>query len=242
MRRTANLGANVTLASSLLFVIGCILLLGLAPVSRPTASGNSSLSQAIVAYGFLRWDYLDFDKLLAADADLAVVKKLKALDVALKSLDCDVPTRLASPHGALILPSSPVDEWVGFPRPQSRNSSDNGWLFVTQPGLAVPQRVLVVFSSASPEHTTIFWLEEADAGYATKLLYDSSKRSKISNEITMIGAVTAVKIGKNGEVLLKDYGEPGVGPREFARVGRVFRLDPSHDTLTLVSPGRPPQH
>lgn len=234
MRQTARLAVSAT-SSALL--VACLLIWALPLASRTASSGVRNVSQAVVAYGYLRWGYLDLDKLFASNTDLVAVQDLKALDAALKSLDCDVPTRLASPHEAIILPSSPVSEWVGFPRPEGRNSPDNGWLFVTQSVRPAPQRVLVVFSSASPEHTTVFWLEEADTGYVAKLLYDSFKKGKISNATTVMGAATEVKIEKSGDVLLKDRGEPGVGPHEFARTGRVFRLDPSQETTALVSPG-----
>lgn len=238
MRPIARVGVTAAASRSLLLA-ACALTLALAPVARTAVPEKRSLSQAIVAYGFLRGDYLDLDKLFASDASLPVVQNLQALDSALKSLDCDVPTRIALPHKALILPSSPMEQWFGFARPGGRNSPDRGWLFVTQSSGTGSGRVLVVLSSASPDRTTVFWLEETGTGYSAKLLYDSLKKGKISNATTMVGAATEVKIEKTGEVLLKDWGEPGVGPREFARVGRIFRLNPSQDTVALVSPGNP---
>lgn len=235
MRATAKL--DVT-ASSLLLVAGCILTLVVALNSEIVAPNKVDLSQAVIAYSFLRWDYLDLEKLFASDSNLPVVQNLKALDTGLKSLDCDVPTRLAVPHRALILPASPMN-WFGFERPAERNSPDRGWLFVTQSSGNGSERVLVVLSSASPDRTTVFWLEGRGSGYEANLLYDSLKKGRISNAATMVGAATEVKIEKNGEVLLKDWGEPGVGPREFARVGRIFRLDALHDIIALVSPGTP---
>jgi len=213
MRQTAKLAVSAT---SSVLLVACLLIWALPLDSRTASSGARSVSQAVVAYGFLRWDYLDLDKLFASNTDLAAVQELKALDAALKSLDCDVSTRLASPHQAIILPSAPVSEWIGFPRPEGRNSPDKGWLFVTQSSGTGSERALVVLSSASPERTTVFWLEDTGTGYAAKLLYDSVKKGKVSNATTMVGAATQVRIEKAGDVLLKDWGEPGVGPREFA--------------------------
>jgi hypothetical protein len=87
----------------------------------------------------------------------------------------------------------------------------------------------------------VFWLEEANRGYVARLLFDSFKKGKVSNETTVVGAATSLKFESDNEILLKDWGEPGIGPAEFLRVGRVFRLDLSRDTVTLVSPGTPPQ-
>ncbi|HTS13060.1 MAG TPA: hypothetical protein VMH00_13150 [Candidatus Limnocylindrales bacterium] len=234
--------ANIVLAAA-----ACALALVLATpaqLSRPSTeqAGGRSLSQAIVAYGFLRWDYLDFDQLLESHATLSLTENLKALDAALASLNCDVRQRMAGSHRTLILPPVPFNQWLGFPRTGGRNSPEDGWLFVTQTMATSPERVLVVFSTARPEHTTVFWLEKAGKGYATKLVFDSFKKGKISNEGTVMGAATSVKFESDNVILLKDWGEPGIGPREFTRVGRVFRLDLPRDTVTLVSPGTPSQH
>lgn len=244
MRRTSDLAVS---ANNICLCVACVLgvLVGLSLASAQTPDLNSkqirirSLSQAVIAYSFLRWDYLDLDKLFASDASLQVVQNLQALDSALKSLDCDVPMRLAVPHKALILPPLPFNHWVGFRRTGGRNSPEGGWLFVTQPSGNSPQRVLVVFSSSSPEETTVFSIEEADKGYLAELLFDSFKKGKISNASTMMGAVTSIRLESNTEMLVKDWGEPGVGPPNAMRVGRVFRLDLSRDTVALVSPGAP---
>ena len=243
MRNRARLAANVRV-NSLVLGVACVLALALpvgkaqGPVPVSGAAGAINLSQAVITYGFLRWDYLEFDQLVTASSNLALVQNLKALDAALDSLHCDVPTRIAGPHRALILPSSLIDQWVGFDRPNGRKSPERGWLFVTQPRDTAPQRVLVVFSSAAPEHTTILWLEGSGNRYAARLLYDSSRKGKVSNETTILGAVTEVRFEKDNEVLLKDWGEPGIGPPEVTEVRRVFRLDQSKGTVTLADPGR----
>ncbi len=87
----------------------------------------------------------------------------------------------------------------------------------------------------------MFWIEEANKGYLAKLLFDSFKKGKISNESTVMGAATSIRFEGDNDILLKDWGEPGIGPPEFMRTGRVFRLNLSRDTLTLVSPGTRPQ-
>jgi hypothetical protein len=232
VRRTANVAIN-----SLILLTGCVLSMPLSAASGTASPEDKSLPQAIIAYGLFRSDYLALDRLFASDDKGTVLQHLKTLDSSLKALDCDVAMRLAGPHRALILPPVPVNAWFGFPRPRGRRSLDAGWLFVTEPVRVNSGRVLVVLSSAAPEHTTVFWLEKTNVGYSTKLLYDSFKKNKVNNETTVIGAVTEMKIDKDKNILLKDWGEPGVGPSQFLRWGRVFRLDTSQDTVSLVSPG-----
>lgn len=237
MKQIARVGA-AAIKSRLLFPAAC-LILALVPVSAVAVPGQRSLPQTVITYGFLRWNYVDLDRLFASDQRFPVIQDLQKLDTALKSLDCDVPARLAMPHAALILPPFPKNVWFGFQRIGVRNSPDRGWLFVTEPTERDSQRVLVVVSSASPERTTVFWLRDTGTGYATQLLYDSLKKGRVTNAATIMGAATEVKIENAGNVLLKDWGEPGVGPREFARIGRIFRLEPSQRTVLLVSPGIP---
>lgn len=220
---------------------------GLIPFVQATAPGHDAsggeLSQAVVAYGYLRWDYLDFNELSKSSADLSAVRNIKALDETLESLRCDIPMRMAGPHRATILPPSPINQWISFPRPGGRGSRENGWLFVTQPSGVAPQRILVVFSTAAPEHTTIFWLEESNGRYSAKLLYDSSKKGTVANETTTIGAVTALRFENSEDLLLKDWGEPGIGSPEAIKARRVFRLALSDGKVTLFEPGKlQPQH
>jgi hypothetical protein len=206
---------------------------------RTYTPADSGLPQAIVAYGYLRWDYLEFDQLVALIPDLALASDLRSLDKSLDSLHCDVPKRMAPPHETLILPPFPITQWFGFDRP-SRNSPDDGWLFVTQAIGSSPQRVLVVLSSSGAEQTTVFWLEHSDKGYAAKLLFDSFTKGKIANETTVVGAATFVSFEGESAILLKEFSEPGSGPFEHM-MGRVFRLDLMSGTMTLVSPGVPPK-
>lgn len=244
MRQTKNL--VVSAASSLLLGAACTLALLLVTPAQPLVlnpgeSGGRSISQAVITYGFLRWDYLEFDRLLASSPALPLAQNLKALDAALESLGCDIGKRMAGPHKALILPPFPFNQWIGFRRTGGRRSLEGGWLFVTQHIGTPPQRVLVVFSSASPEQTTVFWIEEADKGYVAKLLFDSFRKGKISNEMTVMGAATSIKFENDNNILLKDWGEPGIGPPESMRAGRVFRLNLARESIALVSPGTP-QH
>ena len=205
------------------------------PAYTPAASG---LPQAIVAYGYLRWDYLEFDRLLALIPELGLASDLRSLDKSLDSLHCDVPKRMALPHRALVLPPFPISEWFGFERPGAGNSTEDGWLFVTQAIGRSPQRVLVVLSSSRPEQTTVFWLEHGDGGYAARLLFDSFTKGKIVNETTMVGAARSVSFERENAILLKEFQEPGSGP--FDRMlGRVFRLDLMSGAVTLFSPGVP---
>lgn len=192
-----------------------------------------------MAYGYLRWDYQAFEELVNSSPSLSVVKDLKALNVALDSLHCDIPTRMAGPHQAMLLPPSPTGKWFSFPRPGGRSSPANGWLFVTQPGGGATQRVLVVFSTAAPEHTTVFWLERSlDSQYSVKLLYDSSTKATVANEATTIGAATAIRFENSEELLLKDWGEPGIGPAESSNAIRTFRLNLSDGKVTLAEPAK----
>jgi hypothetical protein len=238
MRKTKSL---VVAATSL--VIAWVLILALPVVapaqnraSTPSGSGEG-ISQAVVAYGFLRWDYLEFDRLLATTSGLGLAADLASLDKSLDSLHCDVPKRMAGPHKVLILPPLPNTQWFGFERPGGRNSPERGWLFVTQPFGASPQRVLVVLTSASPEQTSVFWLEHGNEGYTANLLFDSFAKGQISNDTTVVGAATFISFEGENTILLKDWGEPGIGPPEARRRGRIFRLDLKSGAVTLVSPG-----
>jgi hypothetical protein len=231
--------ANALIKTSSLLLVGTYLVtLALSVEAKPSYNGGG-LSQAVVAYGYLRWDYQAFEELVNASASLSVVQDFKALDVGLESLRCDIPTRMAGPHRAMILPPSPTGQWFSFPRPGARSSPENGWLFVTQPGGGATQRVLVVFSTAAPEHTTVFWLDRSSDGrYSVSLLYDSSTKATVTNESTTIGAVTALRFENSGELLLKDWGEPGIGPAEFNNVRRVFRLNLSDGKVALAEPAK----
>lgn len=234
MRMTANPG--VPARSSLLLGVVCVLALALAASLSAVASG--SLSQAVITYGYLRSNHADFDQLLASGPTLAVARDMKALEGALDSLRCDVPTLLAFPHRALVVPSSPVGQWIGFPTTEE-SPPEEGTLFVTQPLRAPPQRVWVVLSSVAPERTTVFWLEEGERGYVSGLVYDSFNKGKISNAPhTMIGAVTEVNLGKGDKILLKEWAEPGSRPGQMGAVGRVFQVDLARGEVTLKTPGR----
>lgn len=242
MRRIRNRTASAN-SIGLCVALAVTLLLPLALAQTRALNSQEvrgrSLSQAIIAYGFLRWDYLEFDQLIASSPNLPLVQNLRALDSALRSLDCDVERRMAVSHKALILPPLPFDQWIGFRRAGGRNSPEGGWLFVTQPIGKSSPHIVVVFSSASPEETTVFSIKEADKAYVAKLLFDSFKKGKIGNATTMMGAVTSIRFETDTDLLLKDWGEPGIGPPDAMRVGRVFRLDLSRDTVALVSPGNP---
>lgn len=243
MKKTRIPAASALKNLSNLLPVGIFLLtLALSITAKPSdkeAYNGVGLPEAVVAYGYLRWDYQAFEELVNSSASLSIVKDLKALNMALDSVRCDIPTRMAGPHQAMLLPPAPTGQWFSFPRPGARNSPENGWLFVTQPSDGAVQRVLVVFSTAAPEHTTIFWLDRSsDDRYSVKLLYDSSKKATVTNEATTIGAVTAVRFENNGEVLLKDWGEPGISPTEINNARRIFRLSMSDGQVTLAEPAK----
>jgi len=83
MLRTRILVAGVRTGNRLLGVV-CILSLALplvmarAPDSGLVAPSGRSLSQAIITYGYLRWGYDDFDRMLASSPNLPLAKNLKA--------------------------------------------------------------------------------------------------------------------------------------------------------------------
>lgn len=147
MRKTRILAANALIRAGSLLLVGTYLVTAAPSVKAKAASSKETyngggLSEAVVAYGYLRWDYQGFEQLVNSSASLSVVQDLKALNVALESVGCDIPTRMAGPHQAMILPPSPTGQWFSFPRPGGRSSPENGWLFVTQPsgGGRVAQR------------------------------------------------------------------------------------------------------
>lgn len=243
MRKIKRLVARTAIsANKLLLVTPCLLALAFhTGNSRATSSGaagpgGTSMPQAVIAYGFLRWGYLEFDQLVKSNPTLPVVQNLKVLDEALDSLHCDVPTRMASPHQAVILPPDLRGQWIGFSRPGGRNSRESAWLFVTDPKDTKQHRVLVVFSSAAPEHSTIFWLDDNSGRYSASLLYDSLKRGKVSNAPTTVGAITSVKLEKDNIISLKDWGEPGIGPPGSTGARRVFQLNLSDGAMALDEP------
>ncbi len=246
MKKTRIPGASALRNLSNLLPVGIFLLtLGLSIEAKPSgkdANNGGGLPEAVVAYGYLRWDYKAFEELVNSSAALPIVKDLKAMNVALDSVRCDIPTRMAGPHQAMLLPPAPTGQWFSFPRPEGRSSPKNGWLFVTQLGEGVTQRVLVVFSTGAPEHTTVFWLNRSSAGgYSVDLLYDSSTKATVANEATTIGAVTAIRFENSGELLLKDWGEPGIGPAEFNNARRIFRLNLSGGPVILSESSKFPQ-
>ena len=203
--------------------------------SNPGQSDDMSPAQAIVTYGFLRYDYFGFDQLIASNPNLAVAKYLKSLDAALESLGCDLRTRMAPPHKLLALPSFPLGQWVGFP--SSPKNSLGRWLFVMERPQTHQRGALVIFSDEGPGQTTVFWLEKSSGGYAAKLIFDSFKKGKVSNTWTVVGAATSIKFQDQNQLLLMDRGEP----QEAPGAKRVFRLGLSQGSVTLVSPEMPRQ-
>jgi hypothetical protein len=239
MRQTRNLAVIAISIVLLAAWLASVPVLPQAFASSPGQSDDISPSQAIVTYSFLRYDYLGFDQVVASNPNLAVARNLRSLDDALESLGCDVRTRMAGPHGVAALPSFPVGQWIGFP--SSSKNSIGRWLFVMERSGTHRHETLVILSDQAPNQTTVFWLEKGTGGYSAKLVFDSFKKGKVRNEWTTVGAATSIKFLDENQLLLKDQGEPGVGPPQFRRINRVFRLDLSQASVTLVSPGIPPQ-
>lgn len=236
MRKTLNPGVAV---SSLALGAACVL--AFVPRNALRATPSADLTQAVIAYGFLSSNYGDFDKLLGAGSALGLAGDMKALEGALGSLNCDVPIRIGFPHRAFVVPSYPVGQWIGSIR-TAETPPQEGTLLVTEHLRMKPARVLVVLSSVAPERTTVFWIEGTVRGYLSRLVYDSFRKGKIANAPhTVIGAVTAASAGRSDEIFVKEWAEPGSRPRTMGSVGRVFKVDPARDEVTLKSPGLLPQ-
>jgi len=202
-----------------------------------------SPAQAIVAYSFLHWgSYPVFDQLLTSKMDFPLIQKLSSLDGTLESLHCDVRNRMAfgDRPRLIVFPSFPLGRSINLPPPEE--GSLGMWLFVMKPPGNLDRGVLVILSSEGPRQTTVFWLKESGEGYEATLLFDTFKKGVISNDTPQqMGTVTTIKFESNNVILLKDWGAPGVGPPEFTRVRRLFRLDLSKDVVTEVFPGAAPR-
>lgn len=245
MQRTKNPGVTVA-RSSLSIAVASILALALSappvlPMPSQGESGGPNAAQAIVAYGFLRWGDLEFDQLVASSPNLTLVQNLRALDTALKALDCDVRNRMAmaSQQYVTALAFAPMRHWIISPAPSA--GSLGTWLFVLSPPGNSLRGTLVILATEGPSQTTVFWLKKVGRRYQTKLVFDSFKKGTISNDTTQMGTVTTIQFKSGNSLLLKDWGEPGIGPAEFTRVRRVFHLNLSTDVVTEVSsrtPGR----
>jgi hypothetical protein len=238
MQKIAKLVANASrsfacMACLMVLASGCFLSLG--------AQQSNEVAQATIAYGFLVSHYPN-EFLVAPEPTIRAAQDMKDLGNALESLHCDIPTRLAFPHSAIMVPPSLADRWLGFPS-AAKNRSVGGWLFLIGPLGSASQRFLALLSSAGPARTTVFWLDKGKSGYVTKLIYDSFKKNELGRETTMIGRTTKVRLGKNNDILVKELVEPGSGPQrwQFA-TGRVFRIDLSQGTITLVLPKMLPRN
>jgi hypothetical protein len=237
MRRTRIVGVP---ASSFLLGICCVLGFGQAGKHYSAAKGPS-LPGAVIAYGFLRSNYVDFDKLLKSDSRFAAVRDMKALQATLDSLGCDVTVRLAFPHRDLIVESSSGTQWTGVPT-KGLTPQEEGTLFVLQPLPANPQRTWAVLSSVAPERTTVLWIEARERGYVSTLVYDSFTKGKIKNAAgTVIGSVISVRVDESGEILLKERAEPGSRPHAMGETGRVFEVDVTQYDVTLKTSGALPE-
>ena len=234
MLRTVGLRAN---ASRLVFFSICVLALGSISLALPVPEADD-IAQQIITYGYLVSAYPD-EFLVGSGPTTGLGRDMKALKAALDALTCDVSTRLAFPHKAIIVPSSLMEQWIGFSLAEP--PSLDGGLFVLQPLGGSPSQVLVVLSTKGPARSTAFWREGAGAKYSTKLLYDSFKNSTPTNQAPMMGATVAVRLGENRKLLLRESIEPGAGQRELSAVGRVFEVDLSSAKITLVAPGALPQ-
>jgi hypothetical protein len=205
------------------------------PSERPA---GARLSQAIVAYGFLRSSYPDFGEVLESHSGSAMARELKALEEALDSLHCDVPIRLAFSHRATTLETLVPGQWVEYVKGNAA-PPDEGWLFVVQHQQTRGRSAIVVLSSVAPERTTIFMLE---GDFAATLVYDSFGESKISNEqATRVGVLIAIGLDKDGNILLKEWAEPGSRGHFTGSVGRVFQVNVTRKRVTLKDSGFAPR-
>ena len=238
MRPITNPNASVTSRTTL-----CIALLFavlLVPERRSGATQENSLSQALVTYSFLASHYSLNFLFVPRNAADTLVRNMKALNDALSALHCNTPDVLAMSHAAVVVPASAYGQWFGLE--PAKTAPHQGLLFVTGPETRNGNRVLVVVSGIGPDETTIFWLENTKGAFSTTLLYDSFKKGKVANSPgTVVGMVMAVRLEKDGDILLKEWAEPGSRPGIMGEMNRVFRLDPFRDTLTLVSSGELPQ-
>ena len=219
------------------------LLLALGPlvVASLGMSVDSKPLQAIIAYGYLRSTYSDFDRMLDSRTSYAFVADMRSLQAALTSVGCDLPTRLAFSHAVLVVPGLPEGQWI-YSANHSSQMAEQATLFLLDHFQSYPDRVLVVLSLVAPERTTVFWLEAAlKQGCRCTLLYDSFRRGSISNAPnTVIGAVTAVSRGKDARIQLREVAEPGSRPGAMGMVGRVFEIDLTGARTTLHSRGSLP--
>jgi hypothetical protein len=239
MQPITNPHASVTSRAALCIALLFALLL---VAERPSgATQENGLSQALVTYSFLASHYSLNFLFVPEHATDTLVRDMKALNEALSALHCDTPNVLATTsHTAVIVPTSAVGQWFGLE--PTKTTPHDGLLFVTEPETGNGKKVLVVVSGIRPDETTIFWLEDAKGTFSTTLLYDSFKKGKVVNSPdTPVGMVMAVRLEKDEDILLKEWAEPGSRPGIMGEVGRVFRLDPLRDTVTLVSAGKPPQ-
>lgn len=227
-------------ASSLFLGFCCVL--GLSRVADDrTVATRRNLPEAVIAYGFLRSNYGDFDQLLVSTSTFAAGRDMKALQDALDSLGCDLPTRLAFPHRDLVVAFSSDRNWIGFPR-TNEFPREEGMLFVIRPLPTAPHRTWVVLSSVAPERTTVLWLDGDKRGYVSGLVYDSFSKGVVKNAPkASIGLVISVSVAESGEILLKEWSEPGSRPHARGAAGRVFEVNSARRDITLRTAGTLPQ-
>jgi hypothetical protein len=238
MKRIGIVDANARTRFSVALASVLGLSLALPPGLAAPEKGN--LSQLLVAYGFLISHYPD-EFLLGRQPGTRLARDMKALNHALDSLGCDVPTRLAFPHRDLIVLSSSAAQWAGFPGGVG-SPPEEGTLFVIQAPPTASHRNWVVLSSVAPEETTVFWVEADKQGYATGLVYDTFKKGEVKNvRKTAIGAVAWVSIGQDGGILLREWAEPGSRGGHMGEAGRVFQVGFLSGDVSLKSPGKLPR-
>jgi hypothetical protein len=237
MRLTERVNASVR--SSCCVALACFSVLSTSLSRGLAVPQQGSLTQALVTYGYLVSHYPD-EFVLGHEPGTPLATGIKDLTDALNSLGCDVPSRLAFPHRALIVLPSSARQWAGFAGAKGR-PPEEATLFVIDPPLEVNNRRWVVLSSVAPEQTTVFWIEPRKQGYTTWLVYDTFKKGNVKNHPkTAIGAITGVSVEKTGVIFLKEWAELGSRPRHMGKVGRVFRIDPSSGDVTLHFAGRLP--
>jgi len=235
MRPTINLNASVAsrTALSIAFLVAGLLV----TEGRSVAMQENSLSEALVTYSFLASHYSLRFLFVHRNATNTLARDMKALNDALTTLQCNTPNILAMPHAAVIVPTSASGQW--FSLEPTKTPPNEGLLFVTRPQTRNGARVLAVVSGIGPDETTIFWLQNTNGSFSATLLYDSFKKGKVANSPgTIVGMIMAVRLERGDDILLKEWAEPGSRQGIMGKMGRVFRLDPARDTVTLISAGK----
>lgn len=224
-------------AATRLALVALLVSLGFSRPSYSALPASGNIGQALIAYRYLVAGFPNEFLISPRPTATSSERDVEALGKGLGLLHCDVRRRLAMSTDSILIPYSEAERWLVLF--QERDGTAGSWLVVIQ----LPndsQRALVILSSLGPSQTTAFWLRATQQGYAAQLIYDSFKKGTIDNlKWSMIGAASAMKIERNGELLLKELVEPGVGAEPcLVERGRLFRINLSTGRTSFVAPGK----